>query len=147
MNTTSTLPSQRPRIVIPSQHVSSPPHSSVPAVTPKSPVPDAEKVGRWSDEEHEVFLQGLEKYGKQWKTIAQMIGTRTVVQVRTHAQKYFQKMERKQSKQDVQVVKRKPLTNVVAPRKKSKPASPKRSMPRATVSLNSPTRDSPELLL
>ena len=42
---------------------------------------DADKVGRWSDEEHQVFLVGLEKHGKQWKTIATMIGTRTVVQV------------------------------------------------------------------
>jgi len=32
--------------------------------------------------------------GKQWKNIATMIGSRTIVQVRTHAQKYFQKMER-----------------------------------------------------
>lgn len=54
-----------------------------------------EKVGRWTEQEHKVFLEGLERYGKQWKTIALMIGTRTVVQVRTHAQKYFQKMERK----------------------------------------------------
>lgn len=53
------------------------------------------RVGRWSDGEHSVFLEGLEKHGKQWKTIASMIGTRSVVQVRTHAQKYFQKVERK----------------------------------------------------
>lgn len=56
----------------------------------------SEKIGRWTEHEHSVFLEGLEKHGKQWKTIAGMIGTRTVVQVRTHAQKYFQKMERKQ---------------------------------------------------
>jgi SHAQKYF class myb-like DNA-binding protein len=55
---------------------------------------NSEKVGRWTDNEHEVFLEGLTKYGKQWKTIATLIGTRTVVQVRTHAQKYFQKMEK-----------------------------------------------------
>lgn len=55
---------------------------------------DKEKVGRWSEQEHRVFLEGLATYGKQWKTIAGWIGTRTVVQVRTHAQKYFQKMER-----------------------------------------------------
>ena len=53
-----------------------------------------EKVGRWSQEEHEVFVKGLETVGKQWKVIAGLIGTRTVVQVRTHAQKYFQKVER-----------------------------------------------------
>jgi SHAQKYF class myb-like DNA-binding protein len=54
-----------------------------------------EKIGRWTEEEHQIFLKGLEIHGKQWKTIASMIGTRTVVQVRTHAQKYFQKLERK----------------------------------------------------
>jgi SHAQKYF class myb-like DNA-binding protein len=57
---------------------------------------DSEKTGRWTDEEHAVFLQGLETHGKQWKVIAAMIGTRNVVQVRTHAQKYFQKLKRKQ---------------------------------------------------
>ncbi|GKY97219.1 hypothetical protein MPSEU_000680300 [Mayamaea pseudoterrestris] len=56
---------------------------------------DKDKIGRWSDEEHALFLDGLERHGKQWKMIADMIGTRTVVQVRTHAQKYFQKLERK----------------------------------------------------
>ena len=58
-----------------------------------------EKVGRWSESEHQIFLRGLERHGKQWKTIATMIGSRTVVQVRTHAQKYFQKMERKNKDQ------------------------------------------------
>ena len=56
------------------------------------------QTGRWTQEEHKVFLKGLEQYGKQWKLIAAMIGTRTVVQVRTHAQKYFQKIERDGSK-------------------------------------------------
>lgn len=57
-----------------------------------------ENVGRWSDQEHNLFLEGLQTYGKQWKTISNLIGTRTVVQVRTHAQKYFQKLERKNNK-------------------------------------------------
>ena len=47
---------------------------------------------RWSTAEHDLFLQGLQKYGKDWKAIANEIPTRTVVQVRTHAQKYFQKL-------------------------------------------------------
>ena len=55
---------------------------------------DKEKIGRWTEHEHQVFLEGLAKHGKQWKLIANMIGTRTVVQVRTHAQKYFQRVER-----------------------------------------------------
>jgi hypothetical protein len=31
-------------------------------------------------------------YGKGWKKIASLIKTRTVVQIRTHAQKYFLKL-------------------------------------------------------
>mmetsp|Transcript_6185 Transcript_6185/g.19708 ORF Transcript_6185/g.19708 Transcript_6185/m.19708 type:complete len:441 (+) Transcript_6185:128-1450(+) len=49
-------------------------------------------VGRWTDEEHDMFIQGLKMFGKEWKKIATLVKTRTVVQVRTHAQKYFQKM-------------------------------------------------------
>ena len=51
-----------------------------------------ETVGRWTDEEHAAFVKGLEIHGKEWKKIAKMIPTRSVVQIRTHAQKYFQKL-------------------------------------------------------
>jgi hypothetical protein len=44
-------------------------------------------------------VKGLKLYDKQWKLIAELIKTRTVVQVRTHAQKYFQKLL-KQAKSD-----------------------------------------------
>mmetsp|Transcript_9353 Transcript_9353/g.11210 ORF Transcript_9353/g.11210 Transcript_9353/m.11210 type:complete len:215 (+) Transcript_9353:454-1098(+) len=49
-------------------------------------------TGRWTREEHNMFLHGLETYGKEWKKIADLIKTRSVVQIRTHAQKYFQKV-------------------------------------------------------
>jgi SHAQKYF class myb-like DNA-binding protein len=39
-----------------------------------------------------LFIKGLDLYGKAWKKIAGIIKTRTVVQIRTHAQKYFLKM-------------------------------------------------------
>ena len=52
----------------------------------------AENTGRWTAEEHRLFLQGLEQHGKGWKKIATLIQSRTVVQIRTHAQKYFQKL-------------------------------------------------------
>ena len=59
-----------------------------------------ENTGRWLTEEHEVFLKGLDQHGKQWKKIALMIKTRSVVQVRTHAQKYFQKLLKGDKKED-----------------------------------------------
>lgn len=49
-------------------------------------------TGRWTTEEHALFEDGLRKYGKQWKRIAEEIPSRTVVQIRTHAQKYFLKL-------------------------------------------------------
>ncbi|KAK8809550.1 hypothetical protein WA158_000493 [Blastocystis sp. Blastoise] len=54
------------------------------------------RAGRWTKEEHEMFIKGLEKYGKSWKDIAVMIPSRSLVQIRTHAQKYFQKQDRSQ---------------------------------------------------
>jgi SHAQKYF class myb-like DNA-binding protein len=53
---------------------------------------NGENTGRWTAEEHRLFLQGLEQHGKGWKKIASLIKSRTVVQIRTHAQKYFQKL-------------------------------------------------------
>lgn len=56
-----------------------------------------ENTGRWTSEEHRLFLQGLEQHGKGWKKIATLIKSRTVVQIRTHAQKYFQKLTDRKS--------------------------------------------------
>ncbi|KAL1832700.1 hypothetical protein ACET3Z_002351 [Daucus carota] len=45
----------------------------------------------WSEEEHRLFLLGLEKYGKgDWRSISRnFVVTRTPTQVASHAQKYF----------------------------------------------------------
>ncbi|KAH0737274.1 hypothetical protein KY290_035979 [Solanum tuberosum] len=46
---------------------------------------------RWIEEEHRSFLQGLDIYGKgDWRSISR---TRTAMQVATHAQKYFKRIE------------------------------------------------------
>jgi SHAQKYF class myb-like DNA-binding protein len=56
--------------------------------------PGQEATGRWTRDEHEAFLIGLKLYGKEWKKVAAQVRTRTVVQTRTHAQKYFQKLQK-----------------------------------------------------
>lgn len=53
-----------------------------------------EHTGRWTREEHNAFLSALQHYGKEWKMVAAKVKTRTVVQTRTHAQKYFQKLQK-----------------------------------------------------
>jgi SHAQKYF class myb-like DNA-binding protein len=50
-------------------------------------------TGRWSSLEHQRFLQGLVLHGgKNWRKIAAHVQTRTVVQVRTHAQKHDKRL-------------------------------------------------------
>lgn len=56
-------------------------------------VDDNSNVGRWTQQEHDLFLQGYELYGKDWRKIAEYIGTRSNVQCRTHAQKHFKRCE------------------------------------------------------
>jgi SHAQKYF class myb-like DNA-binding protein len=53
-----------------------------------------DQPGRWTTEEHLQFLKGLELYGKSWKKISSVVKTRTVVQIRTHAQKYLIKQDK-----------------------------------------------------
>jgi SHAQKYF class myb-like DNA-binding protein len=70
---------------------SSPLHMTSSSVTSERGA-QGENTGRWTAEEHRLFLLGLEQHGKGWKKIASLIKSRTVVQIRTHAQKYFQKL-------------------------------------------------------
>ncbi|OQR95117.1 hypothetical protein ACHHYP_00385 [Achlya hypogyna] len=54
--------------------------------------PSTKRGGRWLAEEHQLFLEGLRAYGKNWKKVAQVVPTRSTVQIRTHAQKFFKRM-------------------------------------------------------
>lgn len=63
--------------------------------------PRSTQVGRWTKREHELFLEGLQRFGKSWKKISSLVHTRTLVQIRTHAQKYLQKQSRAALKADV----------------------------------------------
>jgi SHAQKYF class myb-like DNA-binding protein len=52
--------------------------------------------GVWSEEEHDRFLAALQKYPNgPWKAVADHVGTRSVRQVQTHAQKYHEKVARR----------------------------------------------------
>lgn len=52
---------------------------------------DRRKGVAWTEDEHRMFLLGLEKYGKgDWRSISRnFVVTRTPTQVASHAQKYF----------------------------------------------------------
>lgn len=50
--------------------------------------------GRWSEDEHQRFLEAHRLYGKDWRKIERHIGTRSAAQARSHAQKYFRRLNR-----------------------------------------------------
>lgn len=54
-------------------------------------------TGRWTNAEHQAFLDGLRECGREWKKVALKIPTRTSAQIRSHAQKYFSKLAREQA--------------------------------------------------
>jgi SHAQKYF class myb-like DNA-binding protein len=53
------------------------------------------RVGRWTLEEHTLFLAAYEKHGRQWKKLAEVMKeTRTYRQTHTHGKKYLEKLKR-----------------------------------------------------
>ncbi|KDO28484.1 hypothetical protein SPRG_06723 [Saprolegnia parasitica CBS 223.65] len=57
----------------------------------------SEGKGTWTAEEHDRFLTAMQLYPNgPWKSIAQVIKTRSVRQTQTHAQKYREKLARHQ---------------------------------------------------
>ena len=55
------------------------------------------KQGRWSQEEQDRFLKGCYFFKNDWEKIKDYIKTRTIPQIRSHAQKYLIKLCRKYS--------------------------------------------------
>ncbi|XP_015340415.1 deubiquitinase MYSM1 isoform X1 [Marmota marmota marmota] len=54
-----------------------------------SPTKPASYSVKWTIEEKELFEQGLAKFGRRWTKIAKLIGSRSVLQVKSYARQYF----------------------------------------------------------
>ena len=61
---------------------------------PRKKSKDDSSCGRWTAEEHREFLRGLQIHGREWKKVATLIPSRSSAQVRSHAQKYFVRLQR-----------------------------------------------------
>ncbi|CAK9185076.1 unnamed protein product [Ilex paraguariensis] len=48
----------------------------------------------WTDPEHDKFLEALQLFDRDWKKIEAFVGSKTVIQIRSHAQKYFLKVQK-----------------------------------------------------
>ncbi|KAM6415245.1 deubiquitinase MYSM1 [Rhynochetos jubatus] len=65
------------------------PHKKTGKVMLRSPTKPASYSLKWTSEEKELFEQGLVKFGRRWTKIAKVIGSRTVLQVKSYARQYF----------------------------------------------------------
>ena len=57
----------------------------------------AMRRGKWSQEEHSLFLEGFNLFGTKWSLVQKMLKTRSVQQTKSHAQKYFKSLINKTS--------------------------------------------------
>ena len=57
------------------------------------------ELGRWSIDEHKRFIRGIVKYGKNWERVKNEVQTRSDIQIRSHAQKFYKKLKKCKNEQ------------------------------------------------
>ncbi|CAJ1952247.1 unnamed protein product [Sphenostylis stenocarpa] len=100
-------------------HVPSVGNSHTPKV--RKPYTITKQREKWTEEEHQKFLEALKLYGRGWRQIEEHIGSKTAVQIRSHAQKFFSKVVRESegsAESSMQPI------NIPPPRPKRKPLHP-----------------------
>lgn len=91
----------------------------------------------WTEPEHDKFLEALQLFDRDWKKIEAFVGSKTVIQIRSHAQKYFMKVQKSGSNE-----------HLPPPRPKRKAAHPyPQKAPKSAPTLPQATCRSPSPLL
>ncbi|PWZ46234.1 Protein REVEILLE 1 [Zea mays] len=83
---------------------------------------------KWTEDEHRLFLEALQQHGRAWRHIQEHVGSKTAVQIRSHAQKFFSKVIRESSGGDSNgngnSVAAPPQIQIPPPRPKRRPTHP-----------------------
>lgn len=91
------------------------------APKPRKPYTITKQRERWTEEEHKKFLEALKLFGRAWRKIEEHVGTKTAVQIRSHAQKFFSKVVRESNGCSASPVE---TVEIPPPRPKRKPMHP-----------------------
>nr|CAD1830645.1 unnamed protein product [Ananas comosus var. bracteatus] len=112
------IPERRMRVDVGSSAVSGvqPKETDDYAIKVRKPYTITKQREKWTEEEHEKFLEALKLFGRAWRQIQEHIGTKTAVQIRSHAQKFFSKLERESGSEKA--------IEIPPPRPKKKPLRP-----------------------
>ncbi|KAH9611061.1 hypothetical protein KSS87_018964 [Heliosperma pusillum] len=78
----------------------------------------------WTEPEHDKFLEALQLFDRDWKKIEAFIGSKTVIQIRSHAQKYFLKVQKSGSNEHLPPPRPKRKASHPYPQKAPKTATP-----------------------
>nr|BAD97866.1 LHY homologue1 [Lemna aequinoctialis] len=92
-------------------------------IKPRKPYTITKQREKWTEEEHNRFLEALKLYGRAWQRIEEHIGTKTAVQIRSHAQKFFTKLEKEAVSKGVPLGQVHDI-DIPPPRPKRKPNNP-----------------------
>lgn len=83
----------------------------------------------WSEQEHDKFLEALQLFDRDWKKIEAFVGSKTVIQIRSHAQKYFLKVQKNGTSEHVPPPRPKRKAAHPYPQKASKSVVPRNTEP------------------